>query len=108
MAFVHRAVGGITESDVTIAAASGATIIGFNVRPDRRARELAEGHKVEIRTYEIIYKLIEDVQAAMVGMLTPRSRRSSPVTPRLGPSSGSRELVPSPAAMSQRGHHPRL
>ncbi len=71
VSFVHRAVGGITESDVTIAAASGATIIGFNVRPDRRARELAESHKVEIRTYEIIYKLIEDVQAAMVGMLTP-------------------------------------
>ncbi|MGD0441376.1 MAG: translation initiation factor IF-2 [Acidimicrobiales bacterium] len=71
VSFVHRAVGGITESDVTIAAASGATIIGFNVRPDRRARELAESHKVEIRTYEIIYKLIEDVQAAMVGMLAP-------------------------------------
>ena len=71
VSFVHRAVGGITESDVTIAAASGATIIGFNVRPDRRARELAENHKVEIRTYEIIYKLIEDVQAAMVGMLAP-------------------------------------
>ena len=71
VAFVHRAVGGITESDVTIAAASGATIIGFNVRPDRRARELAESHHVEIRTYEIIYKLIEDVQAAMVGMLAP-------------------------------------
>jgi translation initiation factor IF-2 len=71
VAFVHRAVGGVTESDVTIAAASGATIIGFNVRPDRRARELAETHKVEIRTYEIIYKLIEDVQAAMVGMLAP-------------------------------------
>ena len=71
VAFVHRAVGAITESDVTIAAASGATIIGFNVRPDRRARELAEAHKVEIRTYEIIYKLIEDVQAAMVGMLAP-------------------------------------
>ena len=71
VAFVHRAVGGITESDVTIAAASGATIIGFNVRPDRRARELAESHNVEIRTYEIIYKLIEDVQAAMVGMLAP-------------------------------------
>jgi translation initiation factor IF-2 len=71
VAFVHRAVGGITESDVTIAAASGATIIGFNVRPDRRGRELAESHNVEIRTYEIIYKLIEDVQAAMVGMLAP-------------------------------------
>jgi translation initiation factor IF-2 len=68
---VRRAVGGITGSDVELAAASGATIIGFNVRPDRRARELAEQHGVEIRTYEIIYKLIEDIQAAMVGMLAP-------------------------------------
>jgi len=71
IAFVHRAVGGITENDVTIAAASGATIIGFNVRPDRRSRELAVTHKVEIRTYEIIYKLIEDLEAAMLGMLAP-------------------------------------
>ncbi len=71
IAFVHRAVGGITENDVTIAAASGATIIGFNVRPDRRSRELAATHKVEIRTYEIIYKLIEDLEAAMLGMLAP-------------------------------------
>jgi translation initiation factor IF-2 len=71
IAFVHRAVGGITESDVDLAAASGASIIGFNVRPDRRGRELAEQRSVEIRTYEIIYKLIEDIQAAMVGMLTP-------------------------------------
>jgi translation initiation factor IF-2 len=71
IAFVHRAVGGISESDVDLAAASGATIIGFNVRPDRRGRELAEQRSVEIRTYEIIYKLIEDLQAAMVGMLAP-------------------------------------
>jgi translation initiation factor IF-2 len=71
ISFIHRAVGGITENDVTIAAASGATIIGFNVRPDRRSRELAETHKVEIRTYEIIYKLIEDLEAAMLGMLAP-------------------------------------
>jgi len=100
VSFVHRAVGGITESDVTIAAASGATIIGFNVRPDRRARELAESHKVEIRTYEIIYKLIEDVQAAMVGMLAPRSRRLSPATPRCARSSVSRGWARSQAAMS--------
>jgi translation initiation factor IF-2 len=72
VAFVNRAVGGITENDVQLAAASNATIIGFNVRPNRRARELAEQHHVEIRTYEIIYKLIEDVEAAMVGMLTPQ------------------------------------
>ncbi|MEA3077157.1 MAG: translation initiation factor, partial [Actinomycetota bacterium] len=69
--FVHRAVGGISESDITLAATSGATIIGFNVRPDRKARELAEVQDVEIRTYEIIYKLLEDLEAAMVGMLKP-------------------------------------
>jgi translation initiation factor IF-2 len=71
LTFVHRAVGGITEYDVNLAAASNATIIGFNVRPDRKARELAESQDVEIRTYEIIYKLIEDIEAAMVGMLAP-------------------------------------
>jgi translation initiation factor IF-2 len=71
VAFVHRAVGGITEYDVQLAVAAGATIIGFNVRPDRRSRELAEVHHVEIRTYEIIYKLVEDIEAAMVGMLAP-------------------------------------
>jgi translation initiation factor IF-2 len=71
LSFVHRQVGGITESDVQLAIASQATIIGFNVRPDRRARELAAERNVDIRTYEIIYKLIEEVQAAMVGMLKP-------------------------------------
>jgi translation initiation factor IF-2 len=71
LSFIHRAVGGITENDVTFAAASNATILGFNVRPDRGARELAEVHDVEIRTYEIIYKLIEEIESAMVGMLTP-------------------------------------
>ncbi|HLI16097.1 MAG TPA: translation initiation factor IF-2 [Acidimicrobiales bacterium] len=71
IAFVHRGVGGITEGDVQLAAASNATIIGFNVRPGRGVRELAEAHDVEIRTYEIIYKLIEDIEAAMVGMLAP-------------------------------------
>jgi translation initiation factor IF-2 len=71
LTFVHRAVGGITENDVQLAAASNATIIGFNVRPDRKARELAESEDVEIRTYEIIYKLIEEIEAAMVGMLAP-------------------------------------
>jgi translation initiation factor IF-2 len=71
LSFIHRAVGGITENDVTLAAASNATIIGFNVRPDRKARDLAESQDVEIRTYEIIYKLIEDIESAMVGMLAP-------------------------------------
>ncbi len=71
LAFVHRAVGGITESDIQLAATSNATILGFNVRPDRKARELAEQERVEIRTYEIIYKLLEDIEAAMLGMLAP-------------------------------------
>jgi translation initiation factor IF-2 len=71
VSFVHRAVGGITENDVQLAGASNATIIGFNVRPDRRAREMAEGQNVEIRTYEIIYKVLEEVEAAIVGMLAP-------------------------------------
>ncbi len=71
LSFVHRGVGGITESDVELAQASNATIIGFNVRPDRRAREMAAKVDVEVRTYEIIYKLLEDLEAAMLGMLSP-------------------------------------
>jgi translation initiation factor IF-2 len=71
LVFVHRAVGGITENDVQLASASNATIIGFNVRPDRKARELAEQAKVDIRTYQIIYQLIEDIERAMVGLLKP-------------------------------------
>jgi len=71
LSFVHRGVGGITENDVQLAKASNATIIGFNVRPDRRARELAAAENVEIRLYEIIYKLLEDIEAAMLGLLAP-------------------------------------
>ena len=69
--FVLRGVGGITESDITLAATSSATIIGFNVRPGRQAREMAQAEDVEIRTYEVIYKLLEDIESAMVGMLEP-------------------------------------
>ncbi len=71
LSIIHRAVGGITEYDVSLGAASKALIIGFNVRPDRRAREAAEAQHVEIRTYEIIYKMLEDIEAAMVGILEP-------------------------------------
>ena len=71
LAFVHRAVGRITENDIQLAATSNATIIGFNVRPERKARELADVENVEIRSYEIIYKLIEDIESAMLGMLAP-------------------------------------
>jgi translation initiation factor IF-2 len=71
LVFLRRAVGGITQSDIELAATSGASVIGFNVRPDRKARELAEQQSVEIRTYEIIYKVLEDIEAALVGMLKP-------------------------------------
>ncbi len=71
LVIVHRGVGGITENDVQLAKASNATIIGFNVRPDKRSRELATSEGVQIRTYEIIYKLIEEIEAAMLGLLSP-------------------------------------
>ena len=69
--FVHRGVGGITENDIQLAATANATIIGYGVRPDRKARDLADAEKVEIRTYEIIYHLLEDIESAMVGLLAP-------------------------------------
>ncbi len=71
LSFVHRGVGGITESDLNLAAVSNATVIGFNVRPDRKAREVAEREGVEIRTYEVIYGVLDDVRNALVGMLKP-------------------------------------
>src|SRR5690606_13145837 len=71
LSFVSRGVGGITKSDVQLAAASNATIIGFNVRPDRTAREMAAAEGVEIRTYEVIYQVLEDIENALVGMLEP-------------------------------------
>jgi translation initiation factor IF-2 len=69
--FVHTAVGGISQADVQLAETTGATIIGFNVRPDRKAREFADAEGVEVRTYEIIYQVIEDIEKAMLGLLAP-------------------------------------
>ena len=68
---IHSAVGGVTETDVTLAAASDAIIIGFNVRPTAGARKAAEHEKVDIRLYRVIYQAIEDINAARVGMLKP-------------------------------------
>jgi translation initiation factor IF-2 len=70
---IHSGVGGITESDVNLAAASGALIVGFNVRPSQEARALADREGVEIRTYRVIYQLSEDIEKALVGMLRPVS-----------------------------------
>ena len=71
---IHGGVGAINESDVTLAAASNAIIIGFNVRPVPSAESLAEKESVDVRSYTIIYKAIEDIQAAMSGMLDPEYR----------------------------------
>ena len=71
---IHSAVGGITESDVMLATASNAIIVGFNVRPDKNALDSAERNKVDIRTHRIIYEIIDEVEAAMKGMLAPTFR----------------------------------
>jgi translation initiation factor IF-2 len=71
---IHRAVGAISESDVLLAQASGAIIIGFNVRPTSAAKKLAENENVEIRLYNIIYNVINDVKSALEGMLEPEKR----------------------------------
>ena len=71
---IHGGTGGISESDVLLSTASSAIIIGFNVRPSTKAKELAEQEKVDIRFYDIIYKLVEEIKSAMEGMLAPVSR----------------------------------
>ena len=68
---IHGGVGAINESDVTLASASNAIIIGFNVRPDNQAKIIAEQEKVDLRLYRVIYNAIEDIEAAMKGMLEP-------------------------------------
>jgi translation initiation factor IF-2 len=73
---IHSAVGGITESDVTLANATGAVIIGFNVRAHKEGREAAERSGVEIRYYNIIYDLVDDIKAAMSGLLAPTLRET--------------------------------
>ena len=71
---IHGGVGAINESDVSLASASNAIIIGFNVRPDATAKSIAEREKVDLRLYRVIYQAIEDVEAAMKGMLAPKTR----------------------------------
>ena len=71
---IHSGVGGITESDVMLASASGAIIIGFNVRPSPKATQIAELEKIDLRLYTIIYEVISDVRKAMEGMLAPIER----------------------------------
>jgi translation initiation factor IF-2 len=71
---VHAAVGGISESDVQLASASKAVVVGFNVRADQQARKLAESSGVDVRYYNIIYDAVDEVKAALSGMLAPEQR----------------------------------
>jgi translation initiation factor IF-2 len=71
---VRSAAGAITKDDIALAMASSAVVIGFNVRPDKLARELAEQEKVDIRLYQVIYDAIDDIKAALSGMLKPEER----------------------------------
>jgi translation initiation factor IF-2 len=71
---VHAAVGGITESDINLALASGAVVIGFNTRADAAARKLAESSGIQLRYYNIIYEAVEEIKAALSGMLAPERK----------------------------------
>ena len=68
---IHTGVGAINESDITLAVASNAVVIGFNVRPDNNAKQMAQTEQVDIRLHSIIYKVIEEIEAAMTGLLDP-------------------------------------
>jgi translation initiation factor IF-2 len=68
---LHASVGAVTDNDILLASASQAIVIGFNVRPERTARDLAEREHVDVRMYSIIYNLVDEVQKAVVGMLAP-------------------------------------
>jgi len=95
---VHSAAGAITENDISLALASGAIVIGFNVRPDKQARDLAEREHIDIRLYQVIYDAIDEIKAALSGMLKPEQRekvlgdaevRQTFRVPRLGVIAGS-------------------
>jgi translation initiation factor IF-2 len=77
LAVIHDAVGDITESDLTLAAASGAVVIGFNTKMEAPARRVADSTKVDVRQYKVIYELLEDVQKALTGMLEPEMVEST-------------------------------
>ncbi len=104
---IHSAVGAINESDVLLAAASNAIIIGFNVRPDRNAADVAEREEVDIRHHSVIYAVTEEIEKAMAGMLDPTFKEV-----RLGVGRGPRHLHacrrpgPSPAAWSRTAPSP--
>ena len=111
---VHAGVGGITESDIALAEASKAAVIGFNVRAHKEARESAEQVGIEIRYYNIIYNLVDDVKAAMSGLLAPTLRETmlgnahDPARCSIFRRSARSPAAASPTAMSSAAQHVRL
>ena len=99
---IHTGIGAISESDVILASASNAIVVGFNVRPNAEARALAEREGVDIRTYRVIYQLTEDIQQALVGMLSPEQVEETLGEAEVRASSARRASARSPAATSPR------
>ncbi len=97
---IHSGVGAITESDVLLASASNAIIIGFNVRPERKAADLAEQDGVEIRLHSIIYELQDEIRKAMLGLLEPIFKETTLAAPKSSTSSKFPRSEPSPDAAS--------
>ena len=88
---IHRGVGAITESDVLLASASNAVIIGFSVRPERKAQETAEQEKVDIRLHTVIYEVVDEIKKAMTGLLEPTTREVALGRAEVRETSASRE-----------------
>ena len=111
---IHNGVGGITESDVLLAAASNAIIIGFNIRPEPKASDLAEKEHVDVRLYTIIYNALNDIKAAMEGLLEPTLKervlgRAEVRNPALGADPGpGQHPHHDPAEEGERGDRRRL
>ena len=99
---IQAATGAITETDVMLASASNAIIIGFNVRPTGKVTEVAEAEHVEIRTYEVIYQVVDDVNKALTGMLARNTRKRSWARPRCATPSACPRSALSPVAPSPR------
>lgn len=99
MKIIHTGVGAITESDIILASASNAIVIGFNVRPDGNAKSTAEAENVDIRLHRIIYKVIEEIEAAMKGMLDPEYEEKSSARLKCAKHSKCRKSARLPADM---------
>ena len=103
---IRDGVGGITESDVMLAAASDAIIIGFNVRPVGNAGQVADREGVEIRTYSVIYNIVEDLRAAMEGMLDPEEVEETVGTAEVRATFNASRVGTIAGSLRDRRHHP--